>query len=86
MALRRQGEALFYEYDFALPPRGGGPLVMAALPEAVALLSLTISGGELHALCVDATAAQWREAGATLRLLRSSFAVTAPSDRQASYH
>ena len=58
---------------------------MTALPGAVALLSLTISGGELHALRVNATAAQWREAGATLRLLRSSFAVTAPSDRQASY-
>ena len=86
MALRRQGESLFYEYDFALPPHGGGPLVMAALPEAVALISLTISGGELHALRVDATAAQWRAAGATLRLLRSSFAVTAPSDRQACYH
>ena len=56
---------------------------MAALPEAVALLSLTISGGELHSLRVDATAAQWRAAGATLRLLRSSFAVTAPSDRRA---
>ena len=43
MALRRQGESLFYEYDFALPSRGGGPLVMAALPEAVALLSLTLT-------------------------------------------
>ena len=52
-------------------------------PNQVALLSLTISGGELHSLRVDATAAQWRAAGATLRLLRSSFAVTAPSDRRA---
>ena len=85
-ALRRQGEALFYEYDVALPPRDGSPLVTIALPEAVALLSLTICGGELHALRVDATAAQWRGGGATLRLLRSSFAVTAPCDRQACYY
>lgn len=76
-AAKRQVQGTtFYDYDLALSPKQcGQEMATACLPEKVILVSCCVRDGQLHYLRIDASAVQWKRAGAALRLLRSSFAV-----------
>jgi len=85
-AVRRQGSgdgvsaSPYFDYDLALSPatceRDQEIVSGSCLPTRVVLLSCTVRSGKLHALRVDASPAQWRKAGTTLRDVRRSFTVT----------
>jgi len=77
-AVRKSDGVTFYDFDLALSPKVcGTEMATACLPEKVILLSCAVSAGELYVARVDASAAQWKRAGAALRLLRSSFTINA---------
>ncbi|KAJ1617305.1 hypothetical protein T492DRAFT_1100843 [Pavlovales sp. CCMP2436] len=69
----------YFDFDLAISPSDCAKdqqiLPGSCLPTQVVLLSLHVRDGTLYALRVNASPAQWRQAGTTLRQVRKSFIV-----------
>lgn len=82
-AVRRQVDKdspPYFDYDLAISPatcaRDQEIVMGSCLPTRVVLLSCTVLDGKLHVLRINASPAQWRKAGTTLRDVRKSFVVS----------
>ena len=68
---------IFYDWELvASPPPKSCPSAVGCLyPEHIYLISATIVDGTLYVLSIDATPAQWRTTGNSVKRIRNSFIV-----------
>lgn len=68
---------VYYDWELvASPPPASCPSAVGCLyPEHIYLISASVLNGALYVLSIDATPAQWRVTGNSVKRIRNSFAV-----------